>query len=99
MKAEERKIEHHHALDNYGAWLAVALKKQGIFLSVVGENSLHIKGEITGEQRREIRIWKRQLINALSPKCGKCQSVMKLIEAENLLLCPLACGSREAENK
>ncbi|HEX8735155.1 MAG TPA: hypothetical protein VF721_07540 [Pyrinomonadaceae bacterium] len=96
MQTEERRIEHHHALEDFAAWLVGALKVQGVILSVVGENALHIKGELTAAQRENIRLWKRQLIENLSPKCS-CGLPMKLIENGSLWLCPFGCKSIEVK--
>lgn len=98
MQTEERKIEHHHALEDFAVWLVGALKMQGVTLSVVGENALHIKGELTADQKETIRLWKRQLIENLSQKCD-CGLPMKLIENGLLWLCPFGCKSIKAEKK
>lgn len=70
MQQKEKRTEHHRSLHEYGGWLLSELEKQGVELSVAGGNGLHIKGEITPAQKALIRVWKRQLIEALSPKCS-----------------------------
>lgn len=97
MKTEEKKIEHHHALKDFAAWLVGALKIQGVSLAVVGKNALHVTGEITVEQKESLRIWKRQIIEALSPKCPGCNLSLELIENGNLWFCPLGCKSMEVK--
>lgn len=93
MKPETRKIERHHAIELYGVWLLGELQKLGISLNVVGENGLHVKGEMNAEQKELIRLWKRQLIEALSPKCLNCGLPMNLIENDSLWFCPFGCSS------
>jgi len=97
MLTEEKRIEHHHALEDFAAWLIGALKMQGVALSVSGENSLHIKGELTADQRENIRLWKRQLIENLSPKCVCCGLPMRLINDGAVWLCPFGCKSIEVK--
>ncbi|MCA1625046.1 MAG: hypothetical protein LC768_13650 [Acidobacteria bacterium] len=94
MQQKEKPIEQHQQLQEYGEWLLSELKKQSVELSVVGVNGLHIKGEVTLEQKENIRLWKRQLINALSPKCSNCTLPMQLINDETLWFCPFGCESR-----
>ena len=97
MEEQKRKIEQHHSIENYAVWLVGALKQQGICLSVVGENSLHVKGELTSAQKETVRLWKQNLINALLPKCVNCTLPMRLIENNTLWLCPFGCQSLEVE--
>ncbi len=93
MKPETKRIERHQAIELYGVWLLGELQKQGIFLSVIGENTLRVKGEMTLEQKELIRLWKRHLIEALSPKCSDCTLPMTLIENGKTWFCSLGCGS------
>jgi len=97
MQQKEKRIEQHRQLKEYGEWLLSELEKQDIKLSVVGENGLHIKGEITSAQKVYIRLWKRQLIEALSPHCSNCGLPMRIIENGNLWFCPLGCESRKVK--
>ncbi len=96
MNQKTQKKERHNQLQEYGNWLLSELKKQGVTLSVAGKNALHVKGEITPAQKEHIRIWKRQLIEALSPKCSNCGLPMELIENGKLWFCPFGCESRKA---
>ena len=96
MKTEEKKIEHHHALNDFAARLIAALKMQDVALTVVGENALRIKGELTADQRENVRLWKRHLIEAVSAKCD-CGLAMKLIDDGKLWLCPFGCKSMEVK--
>ncbi len=95
MNQKTQKKERHNQLQEYGEWLLSELKKQDIELSITDGNGLHIKGEITPAQKEHIRIWKRQLIEALSPKCSNCTLAMELIENGTLWFCPLGCESKE----
>jgi hypothetical protein len=96
MKPQTTKIERHHALEFYGIWLLGELQKQDISLSVIGENALRVKGEMTAAQREAIRLNKRHLIEALSPKCSKCTLPMTLIENGKTWFCSFGCGSLAA---
>lgn len=95
MNQKDESVNPNQKLKEYGEWLLHELEKQGVALSVVGENGLHIKGEITIGQKEQIRLWKRRLIEALSPQCSTCTSPMKLIEDGTLWFCPLGCQSRK----
>jgi hypothetical protein len=95
MRQKEKPIEQHQQLQEYGEWLLSELEKQAIELSVVGVNGLHIKGEVTLEQKEHIRLWKRQLINALSPKCSNCDLAMQIVDNGNLWFCPFGCESQK----
>jgi hypothetical protein len=96
MNQKTQKKERHNQLQEYGNWLLSELKKQGVTLSVAGKNALHVKGEITPAQKEIVRVWKRQLIEALSPKCSNCTLAMELIENGKLWFCPFGCESRKA---
>jgi hypothetical protein len=94
---ETRKTERHQAIEQYAVWLLRELQNNGIKLSVVGENGLKVEGEMTIEQRENIRIWKRHLIDALSPKCSNCTLPMKLVENDKLWFCPFGCECKTNE--
>ena len=96
MPQKEQKSEQHRQLTDYGKWLLSELEKEGVRLSVAAENGLHVKGEITPAQRELIRVWKRQLIETLSPKCKNCNLAMNLIENGKLWFCRMGCESQEA---
>jgi hypothetical protein len=69
------------------------LKKQSVLLVVVGENALRVRGKMTSMQKENIKLWKSQIIELLSPKCDVCALPMKIIEDDKLWLCPLGCTS------
>lgn len=93
MNPQTREMERHQAVEKYGVWLLGELQKLGISLTVVGENGLHVKGEMNAEQKEIVRLWKRQLIEALSPKCLVCGLPMNFLENNNLWFCPFGCSS------
>lgn len=97
MMPKEKTLMLHRELKEYGEWFLAELKKSGVSLSVVSGNGLHIKGEITPAQKEYIRIWKRQLIEAVSPKCPNCKQAMQIIEDGKLWLCPFGCESQKAK--
>ena len=94
MQPKEKKIERYRQLQDYGKWLLTELEKEGVKLSVSAGNGLHIQGEITPAQKEYIRIWKRQLIEAVSPKCQNCNLEMNLIENGKTWFCAMGCESR-----
>ncbi len=96
MQQKEKRVEQHRQLKEYGEWLLSELKKQDVTLSVASENGLHIKGAITPAQKEYIRLWKRQIIEALSAHCSNCDLQMQLIDGGANWFCPLGCESREA---
>ena len=69
----------------------------GLSLVVTGKNSLRIKGEATQQQIENLRKWKTQLINQLSPKCSNCTLPMELINDGALWFCPFGCESRNKD--
>lgn len=97
MHQKEKRSEQHWQIQDYGEWLASELEKEGVKLSVTSENGLRVQGEITPAQKEYIRIWKRHLIEALSPKCKSCASPMQLINNGSIWFCPLGCESRKAD--
>ncbi len=98
MEQKEKPIERYQQLQEYGKWLLSQFENQGVSISVVGTNGLHVKGKITIEQKELIRLWKRQLIEALSPKCSNCTLPLQLINDRELWFCPFGCQSLEVEN-
>jgi len=97
MEQKEKRVESYRQLKDYGEWLLSELERQGVKLSVVGENGLHIKGEITFAQKENVCLWKRQLIEALSPHCSNCGLPMQIIDNGALWFCPFGCESRKVK--
>ncbi len=96
MEQNTKPLEQHQS-KKYGEWLLSELENQGVTLSVASGNGLHIKGEITPAQKENIRLWKRWLIEALSPHCSNCTLPLQLINDGTLWFCPFGCESRNAE--
>ena len=94
MQQKEKRTDQPQQLRDYGKWLLSELKKEGVKISVTGANGLHIQGEITPAQKELVRVWKRQLIELLSPKCKNCNLSMNLIENGEIWFCPFGCESR-----
>ncbi len=69
----------------------------GLSLAVTGKTSLRIKGEATRQQIENLRKWKTQLINRLSPKCSNCTLPLQLINDGTLWFCPFGCESRNID--
>jgi endo-beta-N-acetylglucosaminidase D len=68
MQQTAMPVERYRQYQGSHEELLSELTKQGVSLSAVGENSLHIKGEITAAQKEYVRLWKQELIETLSPK-------------------------------
>jgi hypothetical protein len=56
-----------------------------------------IVGATANQQLEIVRLWKRQIIKALSPKCSNCTLPMRIIDNGKLWFCPLGCESREVK--
>lgn len=70
MSQKANRIERHKILEISGVWLLSELQKQGVRFEVIGENALSVKGGMTPEQKENVRLRKREIIEALSPKCS-----------------------------
>ncbi len=68
MQQTAMPVEQYRQYQGSHEELLSELIKQGVSLSAVGKNSLHIKGEITPAQKEYVRLWKKELIETLSPK-------------------------------
>lgn len=69
----------------------------GLSLSVTDNSKLHIVGTAKPAQLQLIRIWKRHIIEALSPKCSNCTLAMQIIDNGTLWFCPLGCESQKKD--
>jgi hypothetical protein len=90
-----RKAKHENAEVNSPMLcdqLLAELKKQNVSLVVVSENALRVKGRMTLWQKENIKLWKSQIIELLSPKCSACALPMKIIEVDESWFCPLGCS-------
>lgn len=96
MQPKEKQTTFHQERQSYAKWLLSELKQQGVEFSVV-ESGLSVKGEMTPAQKENVRLWKRQLIETLSPKCSNCTMAMNLIENGKLWFCPFGCESKEVK--
>lgn len=86
----------HEKFSRQAESLLQKITAKGIVLTVTGDNALRIQGTATSEQLATIRLWKADLIAALSPKCSECKCPMTLIYDGALWFCPLGCESRAA---
>ena len=73
------------------------LQANGITFEITPANTLRITAQTTIKQFELIRLWKAQIVEAISPKCEHCESAMKLIENGKLWFCPLGCESKKAQ--
>lgn len=72
------------------------IQASGLSLTLTDKSSLRIVGTATKAQIETCRLFKAQIIEALSPHCSNCNLPMNLIDGGNLWFCPLGCESREA---
>lgn len=75
--------------------ILTTIRKAGINLSITDKSTLRIVGTATKRQLEIIRIWKRQIIESLSPNCSNCNLEMILIENSSLWFCAMGCESRK----
>ncbi|HLM60436.1 MAG TPA: hypothetical protein VK308_06520 [Pyrinomonadaceae bacterium] len=86
---KEMQIQAETILDRFRA--------DGLSLSVTNKQTLRIVGAVSKRQLEVVRLWKQNIIEALSPKCTNCGLSMQLIENGDLWFCPLGCESRKAK--
>jgi hypothetical protein len=82
-------------IQNQAAIILRTLRADGLNLSVTKTTNLRIVGRATKQQLELVRLWKQQIIEALSPKCEHCDLEMNLIENGKLWFCPLGCESKK----
>ncbi len=71
------------------------LRADGLNLSVTDKATLRVVGTATKRQLEIVRLWKRHIIEALSPHCSNCTLPMELINGGALWFCPFGCESRK----
>lgn len=74
------------------------LTAQGVGFEITPVNKLRITTATTKGQFELIRLWKAQIVEAVSPKCSKCCLPMKLIDNNRLWFCPFGCESKKPSN-
>lgn len=89
-------MEFYKQIEKEAKTILSEFQASGLSLVVTGKTSLRIKGEATPKQIENLRKWKTQLINQLSPKCSNCAQPMQLINDGALWFCPFGCESRKA---
>lgn len=90
-------MELHTRIEKEGQEIYQNLQDSGIAFELTPENKLRILTKTTPNQFEIIRLWKKQIIEALSAKCSNCTLPMKLIENGKLWFCPLGCESKKRE--
>ena len=83
------------------------LKSCDVKIRVIGANRLQVdapKNKLSPEQREQLRLYKAQIINELSPRCPvcTCKAEVEQSEALQVTFCPLGCPflvCRFIENK
>ena len=71
------------------------LRAGGLNLSITDKATLRIVGTATERQLEIARLWKQNIIDALSPKCSNCTLPMQIIDNGALWFCALGCGSKK----
>ncbi len=90
-------MELHTRIKKEGQEIYQNLQGSGIAFELSPENKLRILTKTTPNQFEIIRLWKRQIIEALSPECSNCTMPMNLIENGNLWFCGFGCESKETK--
>jgi len=88
-------MEIYEQIAKEGGRVFRELTAQGIGFEITPANTLRITARTTKTQFELIRLWKAQIIEAVSPKCSNCNLAMKLIENGKLWFCPLGCSKIE----
>lgn len=89
-------MEFYKRIENEAKTILSEFQASGLSLVVTDKTSLRIKGKATPKQIENLRKWKTQLIDQLSPKCSNCSLPMQIINDSALWFCPLGCESRKA---
>ncbi len=85
----------YQQIKNQAETILSELQADGLNLSITDNSKLHIVGTAKPAQLQLIRIWKRHIIEALSPKCSNCTLAMQIIDNGNLWFCPFGCESQK----
>jgi hypothetical protein len=90
-------MQIYDEIQKQAAIILRTLRADGLNLFVTKTANLRIVGTATARQLEIVRLWKRQIIEALSPKCSNCTLPMRLVNNGNLWLCPFGCQSQIKE--
>jgi len=88
-------MEIHKRIVAEGNQVLQRLEGQGVSFEITDKNNLRITTKTTLKQFELIRLWKKHIIDALSPKCPNCGLAMQLINNGEFWLCALACESKK----
>jgi hypothetical protein len=89
-------MEIHKKIVAEGKQVLQRLEGQGIGFEITDQNTLRITAKTTPKQFELIRLWKKHIIDSISPKCSNCTLPMQLINDGELWFCPFGC---ETENR
>jgi hypothetical protein len=88
-------MEIYQQIQNQAEIILGELRASGLSLSITNTGKLHIVGTAKPAQLALIRLWKQNILDALSPKCSNCTLPMQLIENGQLWLCPFGCETKK----
>jgi hypothetical protein len=88
-------MDIHKRIIAEGNQVLQRLEGQGVSFEVTDKNTLRITAKTTLKQFELIRLWKKHIIDSISPKCANCDLPMQLINDGELWLCGLGCESKK----
>jgi hypothetical protein len=88
-------MEIHKRIVAEGNQVLQRLEGQGVSFEITDKNNLRITAKTTPNQFELIRLWKKHIIDSISPKCANCNLPMELINDGELWFCGLGCESKK----
>ncbi len=90
-------MEIYRQIQKQAEIIAGELRADGLNLSITDTGKLHIVGTAKPAQLAQIRLWKKHIVDAISPHCSKCDLPMQIINDGELWFCPFGCESRNKD--
>jgi len=88
-------MELHQQIKIQAEIILGELRADGLNLTITDTGKLHIVGTAKPAQLALVRLWKQNILDALSPKCTNCTLPMQLINDGALWLCALGCETQK----
>ena len=90
-------MEIHKRIVAEGNKILQRLEGQGVSFEITDKNTLRITTKTTQKQFEIIRLWKKHIIDSISPHCSNCDLPMQLINDGELWFCPFGCQSQNKD--
>jgi tRNA(Ile2) C34 agmatinyltransferase TiaS len=90
-------MEIHKKILAEGNQVLQRLEGQGVGFEITDKNTLRITTKTTLEQFELIRLWKKHIIDSISPHCPNCALPMQIIGDGELWFCPFGCETKERD--